>query len=424
MSNLLDRSSIVLTPTAYDNGEVLCVKPSDGSGDFSFSRATEATRINSQGLVEVVADNLPRINYEGFSYDGSGNIISDSGCGSWLFEPQSTNLITYSEDFSTAGVWTKVQVTVLDNQAVSPDGTQNSSKVTKLGNNANDRLKEDLTITSGVSYNVSVFLKNNTIVGTTTLAARVNGGTLFRLGFDWNGETPSISGSYSSGTRTNEIIENYGNGWYRVGFSFLSDGTDVDIEIDLDRARGNDTTSLYIWGAQVEEQTYATSYIPTSGTTVTRVGETCVNATPVINSEQGVLYAEIAALADDGTNREISISDGTTGNRITIRYRPASGQIQAAVVSGGTTQAIITKIGLTTTNFAKVALKYSQNNFALWINGIEVGTDTSGLIPTGLNNLSFDIGIDGFNNFFGNTKDLQVFTEALSDYQLAQLTTI
>ena len=129
-------------------------------------------------------------------------------------------------------------------------------------------------------------------------------------------------------------------------------------------------------------------------------------------------------MANDGTNREISISDGTTGSRITIRYRPTSGQIQAAVVSGGTTQAIITKTGLTTTNFAKVALKYSQNDFALWINGIEVGTDTSGLTPTGLNKLSFNIGIDGFNNFFGKTKCVAVWKEALTDTELQELTTI
>lgn len=54
MSNLLDKSSIVLSPTAYDNSKVLCVKPSDGSGDFDFSRNSAATRVNAQGLVEDV----------------------------------------------------------------------------------------------------------------------------------------------------------------------------------------------------------------------------------------------------------------------------------------------------------------------------------------------------------------------------------
>ena len=52
--NLLDKASIILTPTAYNNGEALCVKPSDGSGDFDFSRNSAATRVNAQGLVEDV----------------------------------------------------------------------------------------------------------------------------------------------------------------------------------------------------------------------------------------------------------------------------------------------------------------------------------------------------------------------------------
>ena len=79
MSNLLDKASVILTPTAYNNGEALCVKPSDGSGDFDFSRATEATRVNSQGLIETIGVNLPRINYEGFSYQdalGSEEVVN------------------------------------------------------------------------------------------------------------------------------------------------------------------------------------------------------------------------------------------------------------------------------------------------------------------------------------------------------------
>ena len=86
MSNLLDKASIILTPTAYNNGEALCVKPSDGSGDFDFSRNSAATRVNAQGLIETIGINLPRINYE-------------AGCGSWLFEPQSTNCNTLFRGF-------------------------------------------------------------------------------------------------------------------------------------------------------------------------------------------------------------------------------------------------------------------------------------------------------------------------------------
>ena len=52
MSNLLEKASILLTPTAYDDGSILSVKPIDGSGDFDFTRNSSATRVNSQGLIE------------------------------------------------------------------------------------------------------------------------------------------------------------------------------------------------------------------------------------------------------------------------------------------------------------------------------------------------------------------------------------
>ena len=80
MSNLLEKASILLTPTGYDNGSMNCIKPNTSVGDFDFTRGTAATRVNSQGLIEDVTDtDLPRIDYT-------------DGTGSLLLEPQSTNL--------------------------------------------------------------------------------------------------------------------------------------------------------------------------------------------------------------------------------------------------------------------------------------------------------------------------------------------
>ena len=79
MSNLLDKASIILTPTAYNNGEALCVKPSDGSGDFDFSRNSAATRVNAQGLVEnvqILSSNL--VQNGDFSEEGSEEVSNGS----------------------------------------------------------------------------------------------------------------------------------------------------------------------------------------------------------------------------------------------------------------------------------------------------------------------------------------------------------
>ena len=386
-----------------------------------YKGANFSGNITNISVIEITDDtNLPRINYEGFSFDGSGNIVPDSGCGSWLFEPQSTNLVTYSEEITQ---FDQNNVTTLNNQTISADGTQNASKVTKLGVSANDRLKEDISISSATSYNVSVFLKNDTIDGTTSLGIRISGGSLFRLGFDWSGSTPSISAGYSSGTRTNEIIENYGNGWYRVGFSFVSDGTNADFELDLDRGNGGDTTSLFVWGAMLEAQSYATSYIPTSGSTVTRNQDVCNNggSLATINSTEGTLYAEIAAFADDGDLKLFEINNGGTTDRVFIYYR--SGTIRASVIVGGATQCFF-NITENVTEFHKVAIKYKENDFALWIDGVEVATDTNGITSTAntLNNIDFSNSSGGIP-FYGKTKALAVFPY-LSDQELTELTTI
>jgi hypothetical protein len=133
-----------------------------------------------------------------------------------------------------------------------------------------------------------------------------------------------------------------------------------------------------------------------------------------------VLYAEIAALANDGTYR-YSISDGTNNNNIYIEL--GSSNISAVGRLSGVNQFALSS-SQTITNTNKIALKYKANDFALWINGTEVAIDTSGSTYSAntLNSLQFDRG-DGFIDFYGKCKALAVFNEALSDSELTQLTT-
>ena len=82
--------SLAMIPSGYKDGKVYSVLPSNGDGDFTFSRGSNATRVNKDGLIETITGDTPRLDY------------SDSSCPSLLLEPQSTNLIPYSEDFSNA----------------------------------------------------------------------------------------------------------------------------------------------------------------------------------------------------------------------------------------------------------------------------------------------------------------------------------
>ncbi len=93
---------------------------------------------------------------------------------------------------------------------------------------------------------------------------------------------------------------------------------------------------------------------------------------------------------------------------------------RAVVVANGVNTVII-NVTINVTNTNKIAFKYKQNDTALWINGVEVGTSFLATMPTGINKLSFDRG-DGVSPLFGKVKQLQVYTTALTDAQLTSLT--
>ena len=340
--------------------------------------------ITNISVIEITTDtNLPRINYEGFSFDGSGNIVPDSGCGSWLFEPQSTNLITYSEDFTQ---WAKVGTpTITSNYSISPDGTQNSTRVEF---DANERIYFILSASGDITF--SVYLKGSGVI---------------TLRDNTNAHRQDV-------TLTSE--------WARYDLSFNATITSIQIQ--------NQTASivdLEIWGAMLEENSYSTSLIPTSGSTVTRNQDVCTNggSLATINSSEGVLYAEIAALANDGTRRYISLNDGTSANDVRLYFDAVANKLIALGKVAGITQFVMDTTSFTLTDFNKIAVKFSENDFALWVNGAEVDTDTSGLVnaPNTFNQLTFD---GNGLKFFGKTKALAVWKEALSDSELQSLTTI
>ena len=221
-------------------------------------------------------------------------------------------------------------------------------------------------------------------------------------------------------------IESFGNGWFRIGTTYTGNRPfQVQAYPDASYATHTTTGDYYIWGAQAEEQPYPTSYIPTNGTIATRLADSITGAgsTDLINSEEGVLYFEGAAIEDGTGTRTISLSDGTNNNSITIRYTTNSGIINAFIVAGGFIQFSANISGVSVLDFNKVAIKYSLNDMALWINGVEVATDTSGTMPSGLSELNFTRG-DGANNLYAKTKCIAVFSEALTDEELTCLTTI
>jgi len=342
---------------------------------------------------------LARINYD-----------SNGENGHILLEPSSTNLVTYSEDFNE---WTLTRCSLGD-KVLSPNGTISAYKI--IPNTENAKHEISTSVSSYTTATVSLFAK--AAEKHRLQITKSNWGT---TDFDLLNET------VTSGVGT---IESYGNGWYRCTASYTASPSQSTIYIivaddDGDVTySGNNSDGIYFWGAQLEALPYATSYIPTlTGSTVTRAGEKLYGSgnSTLINSEEGVLYAEIAALADDTTYRFISLSDGTTGNRVVLGYHNVSNTVRGYVYSGTTIVATMSYAVDSIRDFIKLAIKYKRDDFALWVDGVKRGVDGAGAAPIGLDSLQFDSG-DGSSFLYGKCKAVAVFDRALNDTELGNLT--
>ena len=350
---------------------------------FDFSRASSATRVNKDGLIETVGGGQARIDFK------------DDSKGSLLLEPSRSNLITYSENFSNS-YWLKINnATVSAEKVISPDGTLNASQIIFDGT-VDGRIEKDISgLTQGADYTVSVY-------------ARVSSGTqVVNFG----------SVSDFEYTLTTE--------WQRLTSTQAENDT-----VGYPRLKCNDASTIEIYGFQLEQGSYPTSYIPTQGSAVTRLADTCDNGAneQVINSTEGVLYFEGSAIANDGTFKRISVgtSDNLFANSIQLRYNTADNSITYQFRVGNVYQADITTT-INSTNINKIACVWKTNRFEIWINGIKKAEDTSGSVPPSntFNSLFFGKTSIGLAEAFkGNTKDLRVYNTALTDQELQALTTI
>ena len=348
------------------------------AADMDVTRATDATRVDEDGLIADVLSNVPRIDYTG------------GGCPHILSEPQRTNLITYSEDFSNA-IWTQqagIVPTYNTTETLSPDGTNNATKF--IGTGSTGVFKSSVSVSGNITR--SVYLKS--VSGTTTAVFK----------------DPNATGG---ATAVNLTIT---NDWQR--FELIGDNGTAFQGLWID-----DITSdgLYMWGAQVEAGSYATSYIPTSGSTVTRNQDLFSRdgISSLIGSE-GVFYAEFKVL-HNYQQQSISISDGTINARV-LMYVTSGGAIRGQI-KGSATVGVNDASGATATDFNKVAIRYKDNQVDLSVNGATIVTDTTtNTSPTTLNELSFTAGAAGSGAFEGQIRSIQVYDTALTDPQLTSLT--
>ncbi len=347
--------------------------------------------VDNVSVKKVDLDNVPRIDYTG------------GGCPHILAEPQRTNVSTYSEDFSQSFYIKDSGVSVGTTNNISPSGDANATKIDVTDNG---RIYANV---ASDTYASSWYIKAGTF-------------SYFKSG----GNIDLVAGTYTGGT-----IEAVGNGWFRITKQYTGNRP-FQIQAYPDGTYSSHTTSgdYYLWGSQLEVGSYTTSYIPTSGGTVTRNQDifTRDGIGSLINSTEGTLVIEPRYFINDGdaTGRKISISDGTGTNRIYITpYQGLASRIRYIFTNGGATQADLQVTGIDITVSRKLAFVWATNRFELWQNGSKISEDTSGTTPSAgtFNQIHFgsETG-NGTELFEGELKQLQVYTTALSDEQLLQLT--
>jgi hypothetical protein len=360
--------------------------------------------LGSDGLLKFAAEDEPRIEYG-----------SDGSLKGLLIEEQRTNLITHSEDFSHSS-WVKNNGSVSADATAAPSGGLADQYVEDTSNSYH-RYAVQCSVTSGVTYTLSVYAK---YIGRQYLV--INADSLFggRCVFDIQ------AGSISNEIAGTANIEDVGDGWYRCSVTATAASTSsLQVYIGANTTNadsaytGDGTSGIYVWGAQLEEGSFATSYIPTSGSQQTRSAD--VASIPVTafgyNQSAGTVVVEASSPVGDNDNRlAILVDAGTADNRVVDLYRQSTA---IRMYNGYTALSLVypnnPAEGLT------AAGAYSAGDYAHIVDGGSPSTANSASVndPDTL-----FIGCNGVSQrqLNGHIKSIQYYPRRLTNTQLQELT--
>jgi len=407
--SLLDKASLFVTPNGYKASKLYSIIPSNGAGDLDVTRATTATRVNANGLIESVANNVTRLDY------------LNGDCPTILLEPQRTNVQTYSEDFSNA-VYIKVGASVSTDVVVAPDGTTTGDKLIEDTSNGYHTADIFQPPVGAGDYTISVFVKaaertKFQIQGFFALTGNVT--------FDLTAGTATTTAPAKNGK-----IENYGNGWFRCQATFADltgAGAQILLNILNDSGQnnyiGNGTSGLYLWGAQLEP-IYASSYIKTQATAITRNAEVINKSaiTSLIGQTEGTMFIDTYI---DNISSQINnpVLFYVRGISVAFIQVTSTGVIYAGYNDGTSFTCLIEAVVGLQNGRHKFAFAYKNNDFILYLDGNQIGTDTSGLVSGTLTSFGFQYDVSGFDGE-QNVNASGLWKTRLTNSELAELTTI
>jgi hypothetical protein len=380
---------------------------------ITFTRAgNTATVVNSSGVIETVNADLPRFDYDPVTL----------ACKGLLIEEARTNRFINSAAMQSVP-WNRTNMDISGNNLLSPDGTTTAALLSEQAVLGTHVISQDVSFTSGIAYTTSLYVKKGP--GATapdwiqfTYAGALFGTTQYA---NFNISLGTV-GANASGTAS---ITNAGNGWFRISFTATATSTGTGTanfvftnnNDALGRApqyTGATTSNMYIWGAQLEAGAFATSYIPTTTTALTRNADvatmTGTNFSDWYNATEGTFVASGSILSSSANATLLQIDDNTASNRFICICRASGVNDTFAIISASGVQ----QLGFSRTASATntISLAYKVNNCVAALNGNTVNTDTSVTIPS-VDRMRFGASTTG--TFSGYVQSVNYYPQRLTN---------
>ncbi|MFA7275599.1 MAG: hypothetical protein WC043_02215 [Pseudobdellovibrionaceae bacterium] len=325
----------------------------------TFARASTASYYNSAGTLQTAASGTPRFDYDPATLTAKGILIEESR----------TNLFRRSAEIDVAP-WGTSNSTISANTTTAPDGTVTAEKLVENASTGNKEFYQVVSTTSGATYIATIYAKaaERTQVRFNSTA----GSSVFIL---------TGSGSAAAGGSNTPSIQLINNGWYRLQISFPASGTSETIYFTLingglSNYTGDGSSGVYVWGAQLEQAAFPTSYIPTAAATITRLGDKLTVPSALwYNNTHGTMDAEFTTFGSTGSQ-----TVWTLDPRLQLRQNTAGGNILAA--NGFSLGGMGYWLGVPANQLTKTSMSINTGNAAFVINGAVFSSTTTMTLGT------------------------------------------
>ena len=427
--SIYDKARLIQTPSGYKASKLYSAIPQSGVGDFDLIRSGLATQTNKQGFIETVNANVPRLNYP--FIDG---VLQE--CPQLLLEGKRTNEITYSEELEGVG-WSRSNMLVTNaSEILDPANGSETRKLKRISTGASYAYNVFNKQTSRYDYTSSFYIKKGVgdYVSFKSQGLPVSNKVDVRFQFS----TKSIyytNETFPDFKIVSTKVEELKNGWFRVSWRIRSDVSNQLVTFisprssdgNIDDSDSNSDAFVYVFGAMVEKGVYPTSYIRTTGSSVTRNLDKLGNAgnSTLFDFTEGVLFLD--SFTNDFGNSvywwRISLSDATNFNNIELVFNSSGSSISFIMSSGGTTYVNET-IPFTFDQVNKIAFSFKAGEYKGYINGVLVFSTNQPQFPLSLSTLNFSNPLREFGTFYkGRINQLVLFDE-LTHSELQTLTTL